>query len=252
MQYNRLGIIKRIILSKKFEKAKKLLRPLAESNNTGAQLLLGYLYFGGDLRMSWEESQKWLRKSAQLGNPEAMALVSATDFRQGIWTTTPESKKGLKLLEVSAICGSAEAQRNLACTYAVGEAVPYDPVKATYWYTKAAENDYGEAQNDIACMWLDGEAGYVDLDKAIFWYKKCASSDEKIPYAQWASEGLRDIYAGKYDQNYLNEKLSSYWGSRAEYLDKLEFSPHPDWFYEHKPHNQLLYRKNSRYARFFR
>jgi TPR repeat protein len=102
--------------------------------------------------------------------------------------------------------GSANAQRNLACTYAVGEAVSYNPEKATYWYTRAAEQGHSEAQNDIAGMWLDGEAGKVDIEKAIFWYEQCASNDKKVPYARWAAEALSNIYSGNFDTSYLNQE----------------------------------------------
>jgi TPR repeat protein len=49
MKFNRIGIAKRLILAKKFREAKKLLTPLARKNSAMAQLLLGYLYYGGDL-----------------------------------------------------------------------------------------------------------------------------------------------------------------------------------------------------------
>lgn len=64
MQYNRIGMAKRLILARKYEKAKKLLRPIANKNNAQAQLLLGYLFFGGDLKTTPKKAQYWLQKSA--------------------------------------------------------------------------------------------------------------------------------------------------------------------------------------------
>lgn len=232
MKSNRIGIAKKLILAEKFKKAKKLLYPIAKKGNVEAQHLLGYLYFGGDLEMSSKESNYWLSKAAKKGHPEALAELAGTNFKIGGWSTTPDSAKGIKQLESAAEKGSADAQRNIACTYAVGESVPYNPQKATYWYTMAAEQGHAEAQNDIAGMWLDGEAGKIDIDKAIFWYIKCAENDQNVPYSQWASETLHHIYSGKYDKKYTNEKKANYWKERAIYLNDLPFRSHPLWFYK--------------------
>ena len=232
MKWNRIGIAKRLIVSGKFKKAKALLRPIAEKGNSDAQYMLGYLYYGGDLETSRKDAEYWLTKAAKNGHADALAEIAAGNFKIGSWSTTPETPNGIRQLEKAAKMGSADAQRNLACTYAIGEAVLYNPGKATYWYTKAAEQGYAEAQNDIAGMWLDGEAGKVDLEKAIFWYEKCASNDHHVPYAQWAAETLCEIYGGKFDASHLDKEKEEYWIKRAEYLSTLEFRSHPDWFYE--------------------
>ena len=46
MKFNTLEIAKRLILVKKYEKAKVLLRQLAKRDHAKAQLILGYLYHG--------------------------------------------------------------------------------------------------------------------------------------------------------------------------------------------------------------
>lgn len=232
MQWNRIGIAKRLIVAGKFRKAKSLLRPIAENENSDAQYMLGYLYYGGDPETSGKDAEYWLTKAAKQGHADALAEIAATNFNFGGWSTTPETPRGISQLEKAARMGSTAAQRNLACTYAVGEAVPYDPGKAAYWYTKAAEQGHAEAQNDIARMWLDGEAGEVDLPKAIYWYEKCACSDDNVPYAKWAAEALSDIYSGKFDASNTDRVKERYWNERAEYLTTLPFRSHPDWFYE--------------------
>lgn len=232
MKSNRIGIAKRLILAKKYKKAKELLRPTAEKGNSDAQHLLGYLYFGGDPETSAKDSEYWLKKAARKGHPEALAEIAETDFKKGRRSDTPDTAKGIKQLEHAAKKGSADAQRNLACTYALGEAVPYDAVKATYWYTEAAKQGHGEAQNDIAGMWLDGEAGKIDLKKAIFWYEKCASKDHNVPYAEWAAETLFQIYSGKFHSSFTDKVKAAYWKKRSHYLTKLPVRAHPDWFYE--------------------
>jgi TPR repeat protein len=232
MKWNRLGIGKRLIVSGKFRKAKILLRPMAEDDNRDAQYMLGYLYYGGDPKTSSKDAKYWLTRAANNGHPDAIAEVAATDFKFGGWSTTPETPKGLRMLEKAAKKGSADAQRNLACTYAVGEAVKKDLKKATYWYTKAAEQGHAEAQNDIAGMWLDGEAGEVDLEKAIYWYEKCSALDHNAPYAQWAAEALSNIYGGTFCDTYIDKSKQIEWTERAKHLSSIEFRSFPDWFYE--------------------
>ncbi|MES9833540.1 MAG: tetratricopeptide repeat protein [Candidatus Thiodiazotropha sp. DIVDIV] len=232
MKWNRIGIGKRLIISGKYRKAKKMLRPIAENGNADAQYMLGYLYYGGDSETNSKDAKYWLTKAAKQGHPDALAEIAATDFKFGGWSTTPETPRGIKQLEKAAKKGSADAQRNLACTYAVGEAVNTDLEKAAYWYTKAAKQGHAEAQNDIAGMWLDGEAGSIDLEQAIYWYKKCAALDKNVPYAQWAAEALSNIYGGKFYDSHNDKSKEKHWKSRAKYLSKIKFRAYPDWFYE--------------------
>ncbi len=232
MKWHRIGIAKRLILSEKYEKAKSLLLPLAEKNNAGAQLLLGYLYYGGDNKTTAKQSQYWLERSAKNGNAEATALVASTNFKIGSWSNEPESHKSLSLTLKAANMGSAEAQRSLACTYAHGDIVPQDDIKTMYWDKKAAKQGLAESQNDLALMLLHGMGGEVNSEKAIFWYKQSASNDNNVPHAQWAAEALEQIYSGEPYKELTNLEQSTYWGNRAKYLSTLEFRGHPDWFYK--------------------
>jgi len=232
MKWNRISVAKRLILSKKYAKAKKLLVPLARKGNVSAQYMLGYLYFAGDTDTKREDAKYWLTLAARKGHVDAQLDLAATNLNDGTWTTTPASLNGIKKLERAARKGSAKAQRDLACTYAVGETIPYDATKARYWYTKAANQGYSEAQNDIGGMLLFGEGGEVDVAGAIFWYERCASIDQNVPYARWAAETLSEIYAGNFDTSYIDMEKQQYWDDRSRYLDDIPFRPHPDWFYD--------------------
>jgi TPR repeat protein len=232
VKFNRIGIAKRLILSEKFEQAKKLLRPLANSGSGEAQLILGYLYYGGDPKTTAEESAQWLRKSARRKVPEAMAYLAMTNFKTGGWSSEPESKRALALTVEAAKMGAAEAQRSLACSYANGTMVQPDVKQTMYWDEQAAKQGLAESQNDLALMLLYGENGESDVATAIYWYEKSASKDHNVPYAEWAAEALVRIYEGEPDPSYANSEKSEYWRTRAEYLTSVEFRPHPDWFYE--------------------
>ena len=169
MKYHRIGIAKRLILAEKYKKAKCHLLPLAAKNNTEAQLLLGYLYFGGDDKTTARDSEYWLIKSSRNGNAEAMALLASTNFKTGFWSSESQSRKSLKLTLKAAKIGSAEAQRSLACSYANGYMVRRDDVKTMYWDEKAAKQGHAESQNDLALMLLYGIGCEVNTKKAIYW-----------------------------------------------------------------------------------
>lgn len=231
MKFHRIGIAKRLILAEKYEKAKSLLLPLAEKDNAEAQLLLGYLYYGGDIKTTAKQSQYWLEKSANIGNAEAVALVASTNFKLGSWSSEPDSRKSLSLTLKAANMGSAEAQRSLACAYAHGDIVPQDDIKTMYWDEKAAKQGLAESQNDLALMLLHGMGGKVNSGKALYWYKQSASKDYNVPHAQWAAEALERIYSGEPYKELKNPEEAEFWKNRALYLSSLEFRGHPDWFY---------------------
>lgn len=232
MKFNRLGVSKRFILAKKYKKAKKLLTPLAKRKNAQAQLLLGYLYYGGDTGTSRKQAYLWLKQSAQNGNLDAIALTAQTDFKVGCWSSVPNTKKSLALTLKAAKKGSAEAQRSLACAYIHGDLVPTNIELAIYWNKQAAKQGLADSQCDLGTMYLYGDAGYVDIAQAIFWYEKAASKDYNIPEAQWAAEALSRIYSGTPDIKFHDGKKALYWESRAKMLSTLDFRPFPNWFYK--------------------
>ncbi len=232
MKFHRIGIAKRLILARKYEKAKLLLRSLAKNENSEAQLLLGYLHYGGDTKTTAKDSQYWLKRSAKNRNAEAVALLESSNFKEGSWSNEPESRKSLSMTLKAANMGSAEAQRSLACAYAHGDVVPQDDITTMCWDEKAAKQGLAESQNDLALMLLHGMGGVVDTERAIYWYKQSASEDCNVPYAQWAAEALARIFSGDPYEELTNLKESEYWKKRAQYLSTLEFRGHPDWFYK--------------------
>lgn len=231
MKFHRIGVAKRLILAEKYEKAKSLLRPLALKNNAEAQLILGYLYYGGDVKTTAKNSEYWLKKSAGNGNAEAIALLASTNFKIGSWSSESENCKSLALTLKAAKIGSAEAQRSLACSYANGNMVPQDDIQTMYWDEKAAKQGLATSQNDLALMLLYGIGGEVNTEKAIYWYQQSASKDHNAPHAQWAAESLARIYSGEPLKKFTDIKKSNYWKIRAQYLSDLKYRGHPDWLY---------------------
>ncbi len=232
MKFNRINIAKKLILSEKYEKAKYHLRSLAKNNNSEAQLILGYLYYGGDPKTTANDAKYWLEKSAKNGNAEAMALLASTNFKFKCWGSEPQSRKSLLLTLKAANKGSVEAQRSLACAYAHGTYVPQSKTQTMYWDEKAAKQGLAESQNDLALMLLYGFGGAKDIERAIYWYEKSASKDYNVPDAQWAAEALARIYSGESNTKYTNSEKSEFWKKRAQYLSNQPFRGHPNWFYK--------------------
>ncbi len=232
MKFNRIGIAKRLILASNFKGAKKLLLPLAKNGHSKAQLILGYMYFGGDFTMSPNEAKYWLEKASIQGIAEAMAMLATTDFKQGTWTNFSNSKKQISKVERAAKKGSAEAQRWLATTYAHGEVVEVDIEKVVYWDTKAAEQGLSESQHDLGVMWMSGEAGFVDMEKALYWYKRCVDRDHNVVDAEWAFKRIIEFYEGKFGEEYKNIIEASRWQECKNAFLKLPYRDHPDWFYD--------------------
>lgn len=231
MKFNRIGIAKRLIVAEKYKQAKSLLHLIAD-HNAEAQLLLGYLYYGGDTKTTTKDSHYWLKKSAKNGNAEAIVLLASSNFKEGYWSSVPEGKKSLAMILKAANMGSAEAQRSLACAYAHGDVVLKDDTKTMYWDEKAAKQGLAESQNDLALMLLHGMGCVADKEKALYWYKQSAKKDHNVPDAQWAAEVLERIYRGEPYKELTNLKEAEYWQSRAQYLSTLKFRVHPDWFYK--------------------
>jgi hypothetical protein len=92
-----------------FAIALKLLRPLAEQGDTGAQVNLGFMYATGKgTPQDYTEAMKWFRKAADQGY--------------------------------------ADGQRGLGFMYDNGEGVPQDYAEAMEWFRKAADQGDAEAE----------------------------------------------------------------------------------------------------------
>ena len=68
--------------------------------------------------------------------------------------------------------GEVEAQNNLGECYYYGHGVEQDFKKAVYWYTKAAEQNFGFAQKLLGNCYLLGSGVPQDNEKAKMWHDK--------------------------------------------------------------------------------
>ena len=232
MKFNRIGIAKKLIQAEKYERAKKLLRYLAEKDNSDAQHLLGYLCHAGDPKTSTKEAIYWLEKTAYNGNEEALHQLGVY-FVLGAFKTRGNALKVVKKLITEAKKGNAKIQLLLSHIYDFENLGLYNPIKSIYWCTMAASQNYGEAQIGLGNMWLYGRGVEEErnLKKAIYWFERCANNAHR-DFAEFAKEGLIYIYKGKVDSAFTNKEKLKYWENQLQpRVHEKSFRFHPDWFY---------------------
>lgn len=104
------------------------------------------------------------RASFLLGSAYASGRTVARDDKEAVYWFRNAAKKGL-----------AEAQYNLAVTYATGTAgVKYNPATAAEWYQKAAEQGLAEAQYNLGTMYGAGHGVARNDTLAADWLRKAA------------------------------------------------------------------------------
>ena len=125
-----------------YQKAYRLLKPLAEQGNTQAQSNLGLMYANGEgVPENDAKAVHWYRKAAKQGD--------------------------------------AHAQNNLGLMYDYGQGVPEDDAKAVHWFRKAAEQGHAEAQNNLGVMYYSGEGVPEDYVQAYAWTSIAAAQGLK-------------------------------------------------------------------------
>ncbi len=100
----------------------------------------------------------------------------------------PNDQKGAAVSELSnsditsllssAENGNKDAQFSLAVKYHLGNGVAADPVKAAFWYEKAANAGHLGAMNNLAALYYDGKGVKQDFNRAIELYKKISEAGD--------------------------------------------------------------------------
>ena len=187
--------------------------------NAQEQYELGEKYEKGDgVTKDLQEALKWYTKAADQGHADALyKLWEAYKGFPWRWEGVlkdPVLKNpfnSYKLLSEAAERGSVEAQYHLGMCYRVGETTicPSDSEKATFWFTKAAEQGYSTAQIIIGECCERGTSLPKDLEKANYWYAKAAE--------QGNSEGQLRLGVNYYYGNGIIKDLekAKHWISMA-------------------------------------
>jgi TPR repeat protein len=196
-----------------FQRAHKLLKPLAESGDAEAQFLLGNLFYAGS-DMAWDVARQWLNSAAEQNHAEALYCLASTGFEPSLGEVAwrpPVDKAECRLLQRAAELGSAQAQRDLGAYFSMGDAgFAEDQVQGRHWYLHAAEQGHIDAQYNLGMMLLEGEGGAEDVSAGMAWLVEASKSDDD-PAAQEAAELLSEIYGeGLYGHQIDRQKAKIY------------------------------------------
>jgi hypothetical protein len=137
-----------------YEKALKILKPLAEKGDAQAQYNLGQCYFSGwGVAKDWKQAETWLRKSAAQGHEWAKVLLGYTVDGLG------KHEEAAKIYAWAAEKGVAAAQVRLGQMYAKGLGVEQNLGEAARLYELAAKQGDAAGQAELAQMLASGSAG---------------------------------------------------------------------------------------------
>jgi serine/threonine protein kinase len=111
-----------------------------------------------------------LQQAAALGEDHAMVDLG-NRWTEGI---SPDYATAKRWFERAAAKGNAEAMRNIAWMYHLGNGVPQDYAKAVFWYQKAADGGDAPAMKNLGYLYENGRGVPLDRQKAIEYYRRAA------------------------------------------------------------------------------
>ncbi len=173
---------KQAYLRKDYARALEILRPLAESGDSQAQITMALMYdYGHGVEKNPSQSIKWYRMAAEQGIPIVQHDLGVKYFQgQGV---EQDYREAAKWWELSANAGVADSQFNLGLMHYRGIGIPKDYEKAAKLFEDAAEQGHGNAQYSLAVMYAFGQSKVKNYETAIKWFKK--SAEQNIAQAQF-------------------------------------------------------------------
>lgn len=169
---------------KDYNRSFAFLQPLAENNDTRAQLQIGHLYrYGWGIEKNNNKAIYWYKRAFEI-NQKKIGITDVIGFY-------PNNKK-YNQEDIEALNGLGEA-------YYWGAGVQSDWNRAENWYKIAADNGHPNAQYRIGHFYLHGTTGFPKIShwgiqsykEAFYWFQKAAVKGD--PEAQ---HELGHLYAG--------------------------------------------------------
>jgi uncharacterized protein len=154
---------------------------LADENDAQAQATLADCYEQGrNVSPDGKRAIHWLTLSAQQGFvPAEYELGRTYLYGRGI---PADYKQAVLWEEKAAAAGHLNAQRDMALIYERGFGVTSDPARAAFWNRKAAEQGDTQAQLHLANALYSGSGVQRDARQAFEWYLKAAT--QGVPEAE--------------------------------------------------------------------
>lgn len=193
--------------NKNYQRALKLLKPLAEDGNRYAQENLGKMYvYGEGVDKNYVKAVFWFKKSANQGLARAQFnLAMMYSQGKGVAKDYDIAANWFKKAKQQ---GHQRARTKLGVMYKYGKGVKKNYAEAAILLKESAEQGHAEAQYQLGNIFVN----YGEEDKAVYWYRKAADSNYS-----WAQVSLAEAYLMGYGVP-RNKKKAIMWMRRSDAL----------------------------------
>jgi TPR repeat protein len=194
-----------------FETALRILRPLADQGDAGAQFGMANLYANGQgVPADPAAAVELYRKSAGQGYAAAQYVLGLLHaYGRGVPLDYAEAARWYRLAGEQGI---ADAQNNLGTLHEFGRGVPQDDAEAVAWYRRAADQGNDLGQLNLGAMLARGRGAPRDYVTAHMLFSLAASH---LPPGRSHDDAIhnRDLAASKLSpaQVATAQKLASDW-----------------------------------------
>lgn len=155
--------------------ALKLISPLAQQGDAGAQRRMGIMYASGrGVPEDYTEAEKWFQKAAAQGDLDAIWNIGNIHHR-GRGSFQKDFVEGEKWYLRAAERGHLPSQTSLALAYSMGDGVERDESVAAKWYERAANQGDFYAQFNLGMIYENGQGVPQDRVLAYKWLNIAAS-----------------------------------------------------------------------------
>ena len=168
-------------------------------------------YEGMGTQKNIDAAIEFFKKSANLGNENAMFMLSKIYIEQG---DDGQYKKAMETLEKLAQGGNSLAEYKLGAIYADPENRYYNMKKAMEYLERSAEQKNQFAEYKLGTIYADPENDYYNMKKAIEYLERSAeqknqSAEYKLGFLYSKETSHMDLYkAIKYLSNFKDDKYA--------------------------------------------
>ncbi|MCG8691995.1 MAG: sel1 repeat family protein [Minwuiales bacterium] len=157
-----------------FERAWRILEPLAERGDSTAQYVVGVMYDHGFVRdRNYAEAAVWFERAARQGNSKAAFNLGLLYWRGAdaeAGSLAQDQTKAAQWLNQAADAGFAMAQQILAEMYLAGRGVAVDEAKACELARAAADRGLLGAQFTAGLLYGQGRGCPKNVVEAYKWF----------------------------------------------------------------------------------
>jgi uncharacterized protein len=147
----------------KYTEALQKYRELAEGGSLGAQLRIGWMYHKGKgVKQDLEHARWWYHKAAESGDPAGQFYLGT------LHKTKKEYEQAVDWFEKAAAQAYLPALYTLGKMFEYGTGVPKDRMKATSYFTKAAQSGHVPSQGRIALRMIKGDQGILQIPRGLW------------------------------------------------------------------------------------